>query len=101
MIEVAGLDGPTVQPEYLALVGLRGAGKTTLGGALAAELRLPPDTSRDEADGCIHDILETVGVRKVAVLTVPMLMPNGSAGWISLELGARAGRRILPILTHE
>ena len=37
------------------------------------------------------DILEASGARKVSPHTVPMLMPNGPAAWIGLELGARAG----------
>ena len=37
------------------------------------------------------DILEESGPRKVSPHTVPMLMPNGPAAWVGLELGARAG----------
>jgi 3-oxoacyl-[acyl-carrier-protein] synthase II len=37
------------------------------------------------------DALEADGPKKVSPLTVPMLMPNGPAAWISLEYGARAG----------
>jgi 3-oxoacyl-[acyl-carrier-protein] synthase II len=37
------------------------------------------------------DILEAAGPRKVSPHTVPMLMPNGPAAWIGLELGAKAG----------
>src|SRR5262249_5921795 len=37
------------------------------------------------------DILEASGPRKVSPHTVPMLMPNGPAAWIGLELGAKAG----------
>ncbi len=37
------------------------------------------------------DILREKGWQRLSPFTVPMLMPNGSAGWISLELGARAG----------
>jgi 3-oxoacyl-[acyl-carrier-protein] synthase II len=37
------------------------------------------------------DILEASGPRRVSPHTVPMLMPNGPAAWIGLELGARAG----------
>lgn len=37
------------------------------------------------------DILETAGARRVSPHTVPMLMPNGPAAWVGLELGARAG----------
>jgi len=31
------------------------------------------------------------GWQRMSPFTVPMLMPNGSAGWIGIELGARAG----------
>jgi 3-oxoacyl-[acyl-carrier-protein] synthase II len=37
------------------------------------------------------DILREKGVRRVFPLAVPMLMPNTSAGNVSLQLGARAG----------
>jgi len=37
------------------------------------------------------DILESSGARRVSPHTVPMLMPNGPAAWIGLELGAKAG----------
>jgi 3-oxoacyl-[acyl-carrier-protein] synthase II len=37
------------------------------------------------------DLLEQQGLRKVAVLTIPMLMPNGPAAHVGLELGAAAG----------
>ncbi len=37
------------------------------------------------------DILEAEGLRKVAVLTVPMLMPNGPAAAVGLWAKARAG----------
>jgi len=39
----------------------------------------------------MDDLLETSGLRKVSPLTVPMLMPNGPAAYIGLELKARAG----------
>ncbi|RTL62539.1 MAG: beta-ketoacyl-[acyl-carrier-protein] synthase II [Pseudonocardiaceae bacterium] len=70
----AGLGGdePKVEPERLAVcVG------TGIGGAV---------TLLDQ-----DDLLESGGVRKVSPLTVPMLMPNGPAAVVSLELGARAG----------
>jgi len=38
-----------------------------------------------------YDTLREKGWQRVSPFTVPMLMPNGAAGWISLELGARAG----------
>jgi 3-oxoacyl-[acyl-carrier-protein] synthase II len=37
------------------------------------------------------DLLEASGPRKVSPHTVPMLMPNGPAAWVGLEVGARAG----------
>jgi 3-oxoacyl-[acyl-carrier-protein] synthase II len=37
------------------------------------------------------DILEASGPRRVSPHTVPMLMPNGPAAWVGLELGAKAG----------
>ena len=37
------------------------------------------------------DLLEEKGPGRVSPLTVPMLMPNGPAAWVSLEYGARAG----------
>jgi 3-oxoacyl-[acyl-carrier-protein] synthase II len=37
------------------------------------------------------DILEQQGLRKVSVLTIPMLMPNGPAAHVGLEFGAAAG----------
>jgi len=38
-----------------------------------------------------YDTLRERGWQRVSPFTVPMLMPNGAAGWVSLELGARAG----------
>jgi 3-oxoacyl-[acyl-carrier-protein] synthase II len=38
-----------------------------------------------------YDTLNDKGWQRLSPFTVPMLMPNGSAGWISLELNARAG----------
>jgi 3-oxoacyl-[acyl-carrier-protein] synthase II len=38
-----------------------------------------------------YDVLKAKGARRVFPLTVPMLMPNGPAAAVSLELGARAG----------
>jgi 3-oxoacyl-[acyl-carrier-protein] synthase II len=37
------------------------------------------------------DILESSGARRVSPHTIPMLMPNGPAAWVGLELGAKAG----------
>ena len=38
-----------------------------------------------------YDMLKEKGWQRISPFTVPMLMPNGSAGWISIELGAQAG----------
>jgi 3-oxoacyl-[acyl-carrier-protein] synthase II len=38
-----------------------------------------------------YDTLKEKGWQRISPFTVPMLMPNGSAGWISMELGAHAG----------
>jgi 3-oxoacyl-[acyl-carrier-protein] synthase II len=37
------------------------------------------------------DLLEASGPRRVSPHTVPMLMPNGPAAWVGLELGAKGG----------
>ncbi|GIF74022.1 beta-ketoacyl-[acyl-carrier-protein] synthase family protein [Asanoa siamensis] len=37
------------------------------------------------------DLIEERGPGRVSPLTVPMLMPNGPAAWVSIEYGARAG----------
>jgi 3-oxoacyl-[acyl-carrier-protein] synthase II len=68
----ADAGAPEVEPERLAaVVGTGIGGVTTL---LAQD-----------------DLLETEGLRKISPLTVPMLMPNGPAAWVSLEFGARGG----------
>jgi 3-oxoacyl-[acyl-carrier-protein] synthase II len=38
-----------------------------------------------------YDALGEKGWQRISPYTVPMLMPNGAAGWISMEIGARAG----------
>jgi 3-oxoacyl-[acyl-carrier-protein] synthase II len=38
-----------------------------------------------------YDVLKAHGPRRVSPHTVPMLMPNGPAAWVGLELGAQAG----------
>ncbi|WP_158893870.1 beta-ketoacyl-[acyl-carrier-protein] synthase family protein [Amycolatopsis anabasis] len=38
-----------------------------------------------------HDLLREHGIRKVSPLTVPMLMPNGPAAHVGIDLKARAG----------
>ncbi|ADL48225.1 beta-ketoacyl-ACP synthase II [Micromonospora aurantiaca (nom. illeg.)] len=68
----AGLDEAGPDPERLAVsVGSGIGGATTL---LAQD-----------------DILEASGPRRVSPHTIPMLMPNGPAAWVGLELGAKAG----------
>ena len=68
----AGLDEAGPDPERLAVsVGSGIGGATTL---LAQD-----------------DILEKSGPRRVSPHTIPMLMPNGPAAWVGLELGAKAG----------
>ena len=42
-----------------------------------------------------YDTLREKGWDRISPYTVPMLMPNGSAGWLSIELGARAGAHAL------
>ena len=37
------------------------------------------------------DILEASGPRRVSPHTVPMLMPNGPAAWVGIDLGAQGG----------
>jgi 3-oxoacyl-[acyl-carrier-protein] synthase II len=38
-----------------------------------------------------YDTLKEKGWQRLSPYTVPMLMPNGAAGWLAIELGARAG----------
>ncbi len=38
-----------------------------------------------------YDALRDKGWERISPYTVPMLMPNGAAGWISIEFGAKAG----------
>jgi 3-oxoacyl-[acyl-carrier-protein] synthase II len=42
-----------------------------------------------------YDTLNEKGWNRVSPFTVPMLMPNGAAGWISIEFGAKAGAHAL------
>jgi len=42
-----------------------------------------------------YDTLREKGWDRISPYTVPMLMPNGAAGWISIEFGARAGAHAL------
>ncbi len=68
----ADAGSPEVDPLRLGVVVASGIGG--IGSVLAA-----------------YDTLKEKGWSRLSPFTVPMLMPNGSAGWISLELGARAG----------
>ncbi|GID31018.1 beta-ketoacyl-ACP synthase II [Paractinoplanes brasiliensis] len=68
----AGLEGAEIDKERLAV---------SLGSGIGGALTL---LSQD-------DILEESGQRKVSPHTVPMLMPNGPAAWVGIELGAQAG----------
>ncbi|WAZ22896.1 beta-ketoacyl-[acyl-carrier-protein] synthase family protein [Streptomyces cinnabarinus] len=65
---------PRVEPERLAVVV-----GTGIGGVLST---LGQD-----------DLYEGSGMRRLSPFAVPMLMPNGPAAWVSMELGARAGAR--------
>jgi 3-oxoacyl-[acyl-carrier-protein] synthase II len=38
-----------------------------------------------------YDLLKEKGWQRLSPFTVPMLMPNGAAGWLAIELGAQAG----------
>jgi 3-oxoacyl-[acyl-carrier-protein] synthase II len=38
-----------------------------------------------------YDTLKEKGWQRLSPYTVPMLMPNGAAGWLAIELGAQAG----------
>ena len=38
-----------------------------------------------------YDTFKEKGWKRLSPYTVPMLMPNGAAGWIGIEIGARAG----------
>ncbi|WP_436522442.1 beta-ketoacyl-ACP synthase II [Actinoplanes sp. HUAS TT8] len=72
----SGLEGTGLDPERLAVSF--GSG---IGGAI---------TLLDQ-----DDILEQHGPRRVSPHTVPMLMPNGPAAYVGLEVGARAGVRAM------
>jgi 3-oxoacyl-[acyl-carrier-protein] synthase II len=75
---IAGLEAwrdagaPEVDPERLGVVVSSGIGGLT--------------TVLDQ-----YDVLRTRGARRVSPFTVPMIMPNGPAATLSLELSARAG----------
>ncbi len=72
----ADAGSPTLDPERLGVAVTSGIGG--VGSILAA-----------------YDTLKQKGWGRISPFTVPMLMPNGSAGWISMELGARAGAHSL------
>jgi len=63
---------PKVEPERLGVVVSSGIG------GVASTLSA-------------YDTLKEKGWQRLSPFTVPMLMPNGAAGWISIEIGARAG----------
>jgi len=67
--------------------GLAGAGLDTERLAVSFGSGIGGATTLLEQD----DILEASGPRRVSPHTVPMLMPNGPAAWVGLELGAQAG----------
>jgi 3-oxoacyl-[acyl-carrier-protein] synthase II len=72
----ADAGAPEVDPERLGVSvtsGIGGIGSTLAG----------------------YDVLKSKGWQRISPYTVPMLMPNGSAGWISMELGAHAGAHSL------
>jgi 3-oxoacyl-[acyl-carrier-protein] synthase II len=68
----ADAGSPDVDPERLGVVVSSGIGGVA--STLAA-----------------YDTLKEKGWGRLSPYTVPMLMPNGSAGWLSIEIGARAG----------
>ena len=68
----ADAGAPTVEPERLGVVVSSGIG------GIASTL-------------VAYDTLKDKGWQRLSPYTVPMLMPNGSAGWIGIELNARAG----------
>jgi 3-oxoacyl-[acyl-carrier-protein] synthase II len=68
----ADAGSPEVDPERLGVVVSSGIG------GVASTLNA-------------YDTLREKGWQRLSPFTVPMLMPNGAAGWISIEFGARAG----------
>jgi 3-oxoacyl-[acyl-carrier-protein] synthase II len=68
----ANAGSPEVNPERLGVVVSSGIG------GVASTLSA-------------YDTLKEKGWQRLSPYTVPMLMPNGAAGWIAIELGARAG----------
>jgi len=72
----ADAGSPSLDPERLGVSATSGIGG--IGSTIAA-----------------YDILNSKGWTRISPYTVPMLMPNGAAGWISMEFGARAGAHSL------
>ena len=72
----ADAGAPEVDPERLGVSVTTGIGG--IGSTLAA-----------------YDTLNEKGWQRISPYTVPMLMPNGAAGWISMEFGAHAGAHTL------
>jgi 3-oxoacyl-[acyl-carrier-protein] synthase II len=68
----ADAGSPEVDPERLGVVVSSGIG------GIASTLSA-------------YDTLREKGWQRLSPFTVPMLMPNGAAGWLAIELGARAG----------
>jgi 3-oxoacyl-[acyl-carrier-protein] synthase II len=68
----ANAGSPEVNPERLGVVVSSGIG------GVASTLSA-------------YDTLKEKGWQRLSPYTVPMLMPNGAAGWIAIELGAQAG----------
>ena len=68
----ASAGAPEVPPERLGVVVSSGIGGVS--STIAA-----------------YDTLRDRGWQRLSPFTIPMLMPNGSAGWIGIELRARAG----------
>jgi len=67
----ADAGSPEVPPERLGVVVSSGIG------GVASTLKA-------------YDTLKEKGWSRLSPFTVPMLMPNGSAGWLAIELGAHA-----------
>ena len=67
----ADAGSPDVDPDRLALVIASGIGGVA--STIAA-----------------YDTMNEKGWQRLSPFTVPMLMPNGSAGWLAIELGAHA-----------
>jgi 3-oxoacyl-[acyl-carrier-protein] synthase II len=72
----ADAGSPEVEPYRLGVAVTSGIGG--IGSTLAA-----------------YDALNSKGWERISPYTVPMLMPNGAAGWISIEFGAKAGAHAL------